>query len=57
MIDYRAAIALLLQAGYTGPLVVEHYGGDALAFAASSAIYLRSLLASDLGRTSVEANK
>ncbi len=48
LIDYRAGIALALRAGFTGPLVVEHYGGDSLAFAASSLKYLRSLLEGDL---------
>lgn len=30
MIDYRLLIGEALRAGFTGPYVVEHYGGDAL---------------------------
>lgn len=29
-IDYRSALRTVAGAGYTGPLVVEHYGGDGL---------------------------
>lgn len=44
-LDYRSAVRTALEAGYTGPFCVEHYGGDGLSVAASNARYLRRLLA------------
>jgi sugar phosphate isomerase/epimerase len=43
-IDYRLAVREALRAGYTGPMVVEHYGGDALWMQERSAQYLRRLV-------------
>ncbi len=43
-IDYRLAVKEALKAGYTGPMVVEHYGGDALWMQERSAEYLRRLV-------------
>ncbi|MDH2443818.1 sugar phosphate isomerase/epimerase [Amnibacterium sp. CER49] len=46
--NYRRAIKMALEAGYTGPFCVEHYGGDGLAVAARNRDYLRGLLRFDL---------
>ncbi|MET4704811.1 sugar phosphate isomerase/epimerase [Frigoribacterium sp. UYMn621] len=43
-IDYRLAVTEALAAGYSGPMVVEHYGGDALWMQERSAEYLRRLV-------------
>lgn len=48
LINYRAAIATALAAGYTGPFCAEHYGGDSLGIAARNRDYLRGLLAAAL---------
>lgn len=47
-IDYRDAVHLAIQCGYTGPFVVEHYGGDGLSVGASNRDYLRRVLSSTL---------
>lgn len=44
-IDYRRALAIALDAGYRGPLVVEHYGGDVLWYAGRARDYLTDLIA------------
>lgn len=43
-IDYRLAVTEVLRSGYTGPLVVEHYGGDALHLQALGRDYLERLV-------------
>lgn len=47
-IDYRAAIGMALEAGFSGPLCVEHYGGDGLSVSASNEAYLRRILRTKL---------
>lgn len=56
--DYRTAIKTALDAGFTGPFCVEHYGGDGLSVAAANARYIRRLLAVATGeaRASVLAH-
>ncbi|WP_066583112.1 sugar phosphate isomerase/epimerase family protein [Cellulomonas timonensis] len=49
-IDYRTAIAMALDAGFRGPLCVEHYGGDGLSVAATNREYLRRILRAKLER-------
>ena len=46
--NYRRALAIALEAGFSGPFCVEHYGGDGLAVMARNRDYLRGLLAFDL---------
>ncbi|GHS84779.1 xylose isomerase [Actinomycetota bacterium] len=48
-IDYRAAVGMALDAGFSGPLCVEHYGGDGLSVAAANREYLRRILRAKLG--------
>jgi len=48
-IDYRAAIGMAVEAGFTGPFCVEHYGGDGLSVAANNREYVRRILAAKLG--------
>lgn len=43
VIDYRRAVALARHAGYTGPLIVEHYGGDAVGAICEARPYAASL--------------
>jgi sugar phosphate isomerase/epimerase len=43
-IDYRLALGEALDIGFHGPIVVEHYGGDALWNQAQGALYLTCLL-------------
>lgn len=43
-IDYRFALRAVLDAGYRGPLCVEHYGGDALTAMRRGADYLDHLI-------------
>lgn len=43
LIDYSAAFATAALAGFDGPVVVEHYGGDGLAISARSREYLRGV--------------
>ncbi|MFF5987338.1 sugar phosphate isomerase/epimerase family protein [Prauserella flavalba] len=44
MISYRRAIEIALACGFTGPICVEHYGGDGLSVCASNREYLRRIL-------------
>ncbi|GAA2006843.1 sugar phosphate isomerase/epimerase family protein [Microbacterium ulmi] len=46
--NYRAAIKMALQAGFSGAFCTEHYGGDGLAVSARNRDYIRRLLAFDL---------
>jgi sugar phosphate isomerase/epimerase len=46
--DYRRAVKLALNAGFTGPFCVEHYGGDGLSVSAHNRDYIRRLLRFDL---------
>lgn len=48
-IDYRTAIGMALDAGFAGPLCVEHYGGDGLSVTAKNREYLRRILRAKLG--------
>lgn len=43
-IDYRTAFGMARDAGYTGPVSIEHYGGDGLWAQARGLRYLRALL-------------
>jgi sugar phosphate isomerase/epimerase len=43
-IDYRLALQAAAEAGYAGPICVEHYGGDGLTAQAAGLAYLTSLL-------------
>ncbi len=47
--NYRAAVRTAVAAGFTGPICVEHYGGDGLAVMAENHRYLRRLLAAATG--------
>lgn len=47
-IDYRTAIGMALEAGFSGPLCVEHYGGDGLSVAATNREYIRRILRAKL---------
>lgn len=47
-VDYRTAVGMALDAGFQGPLCVEHYGGDGLSVAASNREYLRCILTAKL---------
>ncbi|MDO8213169.1 sugar phosphate isomerase/epimerase [Conexibacter sp. CPCC 206217] len=44
VIDYRRALKMALDAGFSGPICVEHYGGDGLSVSARNRDYLRELL-------------
>jgi sugar phosphate isomerase/epimerase len=44
VLDYRKALRFALANGFSGPIVVEHYGGDGLSVSAANARYLRGLL-------------
>ncbi len=44
-ISYRRALEIALEAGFDGPICVEHYGGDGLSVAATNRDYLRRILA------------
>ena len=44
-VSYRTAIRTAVEAGFTGPFCVEHYGGDGLSVSARNARYLRRMLA------------
>lgn len=48
-IDYRTAIGMALEVGFSGPLCVEHYGGDGLSVAAANRDYIRRVLRAKLG--------
>ena len=43
-INYREAIGMALEAGFEGPLCVEHYGGDGLTVSAMNRDYIREIL-------------
>lgn len=43
-VDYRLALRTVLAAGYRGPVVVEHYGGDAMGMQEQGRVYLERLL-------------
>lgn len=43
-IDYRLAVREAISAGYTGPFIVEHYGGDALWIQEQGRRYLERLI-------------
>jgi sugar phosphate isomerase/epimerase len=43
-INYRRALRMALDAGFAGPICVEHYGGDGLSVSARNREYLRGLL-------------
>jgi sugar phosphate isomerase/epimerase len=45
LIDYRKTLAFAIAAGFRGPILCEHYGGDGLAVSADNAKYLRRVLA------------
>ena len=47
--NYRAAFRIAMDAGYAGPICVEHYGGDGLAVMAENRRYVRRLLAATTG--------
>jgi sugar phosphate isomerase/epimerase len=47
-IDYRSALGMALDLGFSGPLCVENYGGDGLAVSAANRDYLRSVLRAKL---------
>ncbi|MEE6288901.1 sugar phosphate isomerase/epimerase family protein [Georgenia sp. MJ173] len=47
--NYRAAFRVAVEAGFTGPVCVEHYGGDGLAVMAENHRYVRRLLAAATG--------
>ena len=44
VINYRDMVALALELGYSGPFLMEHYGGDSLGVCATNRRYLESLL-------------
>ncbi|KQT01394.1 sugar phosphate isomerase/epimerase family protein [Cellulomonas sp. Leaf395] len=48
-IDYRTAIGMAIEAGFDGPLCVEHYGGDGLSVSAANREYVRRILTAKLG--------
>lgn len=48
VISYREVMGMALDAGFAGPLCVEHYGGDGLSVAARNRDYLRTILAAKL---------
>jgi sugar phosphate isomerase/epimerase len=43
-INYRAALRAAADADYSGPICIEHYGGDGLTAQAAGLVYLTSLL-------------
>jgi sugar phosphate isomerase/epimerase len=44
-IDYRRCLAAAKEAGYRGPITVEHYGGDGITAQRTGVAYLQELLA------------
>jgi sugar phosphate isomerase/epimerase len=44
VIDYRTAVGIVLDAGFSGGFCMENYGGDGLAVSAANRDYLESLL-------------
>ncbi|MGR6319068.1 sugar phosphate isomerase/epimerase family protein [Micromonospora soli] len=49
LISYRRAIEIALDAGFQGPISVEHYGGDGLSVSARNRDYLRGVFRAKLG--------
>lgn len=49
--NYRRAIQIAIEAGFTGAFCVEHYGGDGLSVSAANRDYIRRMLAVALGET------
>ncbi|MEX5302589.1 sugar phosphate isomerase/epimerase family protein [Kocuria sabuli] len=47
-INYRDAIGMALEAGFDGPMCVEHYGGDGLSVSAVNRDYIREILTAKL---------
>ncbi len=47
-INYREAIGMALEAGFEGPMCVEHYGGDGLTVSAMNRDYIRDILRAKL---------
>jgi sugar phosphate isomerase/epimerase len=43
-VDYRRAIGLALDAGYSGPICIEHYEGDALGAIARGRVYVEQVV-------------
>ena len=43
-VDYRWAIQVVVEAGFSGTFVCEHYGGDGLSVAAANRDYIRRVL-------------
>ncbi|MBA2945794.1 sugar phosphate isomerase/epimerase family protein [Streptomyces himalayensis] len=52
VINYRQAVELALDAGFEGPICVEHYGGDGLSVSARNRDYLRKILSVKLAERS-----
>ncbi len=48
IINYRLAIEIALEVGFSGPICTEHYGGDGLSVSATNRDYLRMVLAQAL---------
>lgn len=48
LIDYRSALSIAADVGYSGALCVEHYGGDALSVMSTNRRYIESLLGTSL---------
>jgi len=44
VINYRKAVRMAIDAGFRGPFVTEHYGGDGLGVSATNREYLRRIL-------------
>ena len=44
VINYRRAVRMAIEAGFTGPFCVEHYGGDGLSVSATNREYLKRIL-------------
>ncbi|GAA3292826.1 sugar phosphate isomerase/epimerase family protein [Arthrobacter citreus] len=47
-INYREALGMALEAGFDGPMCVEHYGGDGLTVTAMNRDYIRDILRAKL---------
>lgn len=48
VINYRRALEMALEAGFDGPICVEHYGGDGLSVSAANRDYIRRILVAKL---------
>ncbi len=51
--NYREAIRIAIDAGYSGPFCVEHYGGDGLSVTAMNRGYIRRMLAVALNEMNI----